>query len=87
MLDSSRITASEAKTINNTIKRALRMALLDAKRYSAHSLRSGMITAAAHNGASLASIMDRSGHTCVQTTMGYVRRCKLFDSDPLKGLL
>ena len=46
-----------------------------------------MITAAVHNGADLASIMERSGHSSISSLMGYVRRGKLFASDPLKGVL
>jgi integrase len=74
-------------TINVCIKRALRLAAVDPALYSAHSLRSGMITAAVHNGADLASIMERSGHSSISSLMGYVRRGKLFASDQLKGVL
>lgn len=74
-------------TINGCIKRALALAGVNSALYSAHSLRSGMITAAVHNGASLAAIMERSGHSSVQTLMDYVRPAHAFRFDPLAGVL
>ncbi|GAB3758754.1 site-specific integrase [Ramlibacter monticola] len=41
--------------------------------FSAHSLRSGFITAAGQNGAPLAETMALSGHRSAQTVLGYTR--------------
>jgi len=55
------------------VKKAVAAAGLDADRYSGHSLRSGLITTAALNGASLMQIMRQSGHKSVDVLTGYVR--------------
>jgi Phage integrase family. len=46
-----------------------------------------MVTAAAENGASLAAIMQRTGHRSVEMVMRYVRPAQAFKADPLKGVL
>ena len=52
---------------------------LKAAKYSGHSLRAGMVTQAAKNGASVTDIMQQSGHKAVQTVMRYVRRANILD--------
>jgi integrase len=59
----------------------------DPSAYGAHSLRAGMITAAAEAGASEISIMQRSGHRSVATVTGYVRPADGFRRDALAGVL
>ena len=49
---------------------------LKAAKYSGHSLRAGMVTQAAKNGASVTDIMQQSGHKAVQTVMRYVPACE-----------
>jgi site-specific recombinase XerD len=56
-------------------------------RYGAHSTRSGMVTAAAENGASIASIKLRTGHRDTRTLERYIRPVKAFAMNPLKGVL
>jgi hypothetical protein len=73
--------------ICHVVKRALKKAGIDPARYGAHSLRSGMVTAAAENGADLISICERTGHECIQTLLGYVRSRGGFNRDPLAGVL
>ena len=41
--------------------------------YTAHSLRSGLATAAARGGADLRTIMRQTGHTSVESVAGYIR--------------
>jgi integrase len=55
--------------------------------FGAHSLRSGMITTAAENGADPIAIMQRTGHESITTVMRYIRPSQGFRVDPLKGVL
>lgn len=51
---------------------------LDPRKYGAHSLRAGMVTAAAEAGASELAIMQVTGHRSVQTLARYVRPASPF---------
>jgi site-specific recombinase XerD len=51
---------------------------LDASKFSAHSLRSGLATQAAVNGASERSIMAQTGHKSVAMVRRYIREGSLF---------
>lgn len=53
--------------------------------YGAHSMRSGMITAADSAGANVRSIMDRTGHKSVRMVMRYIKPTR--GSNPLAGVL
>jgi integrase len=59
----------------------------DPREYGAHSLRAGMITAAAEAGATDLAIMQRSGHRSLQTVADYVRPLEGFRRDALAGVL
>jgi integrase len=59
----------------------------DPSEYGAHSLRAGMITAAAEAGATDLTIMSRSGHRSVATILGYIRPTEGFRRDALAGVL
>lgn len=59
----------------------------DASAYGAHSLRAGMVTAAAENGSGEVAIMQRTGHRSVATVLEYVRPAQGFRVDPLAGVL
>jgi len=54
---------------------------------AAHSLRAGLITAAAKAGRSDWSIMRQSGHASPATLAAYVREARLFDDNAAEGLL
>jgi site-specific recombinase XerD len=60
---------------------------LDASTFSGHSLRSGFLTSAAANGASIFKMMDVSRHRSVDTLRGYVRDAELFKDHAGAGLL
>lgn len=60
---------------------------LDPGTFGAHSLRSGFITSAADNGATLQSIAGHAGHAKLDTTMGYVQVQDAFASAPGKKFL
>jgi integrase len=69
------------------LKKALGAIGENPRNFGAHSLRAGMITEASKNGASEASIKQRTGHKCSQTLQGYIRPAHIFDFNPLKGVL
>lgn len=74
-------------TINLRLKRLLAAAGENPAAYGAHSLRAGMITSSAENGADVTVIMQRTGQRSVQTVMRYIRPAVPFKADPLKGVL
>ena len=56
-------------------------------RIGGHSLRAGMITVSAENGADPITIMQRTGHKSMGTVLRYVRPAEAFRRDPLAGAL
>jgi len=60
------------------VKRAARRADLKAVEYSGHSLRAGLATQAAMNGASELAIMKQTGHRSLATVRRYIRDGALF---------
>jgi site-specific recombinase XerD len=63
------------------VKRSCKVAGLDASRFGAHSLRSGLATQAARNGASERAIMNQTGHRSVQMVRRYIREGELFNDN------
>ena len=55
--------------------------------FSGHSLRSGFLTSAASNGASVFKMMDVSRHRSIETLRGYVRDSEMFKDHAGAGLL
>jgi integrase len=60
------------------VKRAAERVGLDPASLAGHSLRSGLATTAARNGASEASIMRQTEHRSVQMVRRYIREGSLF---------
>jgi integrase len=60
---------------------------LDATRYSGHSLRSGFLTSAARNRASIFKMADQSRHKSLDVVREYVRNEERFDDHAAQGLL
>lgn len=56
---------------------------LDARLYSGHSLRAGMITSAAQSGVSAWKICQQSGHQSATVMQRYIRQSNLFTDNPL----
>ena len=54
--------------------------------YAGHSLRRGMCTTAAHNGASERAIMRATGHVSVETVRNYISEAETF-RDPASWYL
>jgi integrase len=74
------------ESILDVVKRCLSLIGVDPSAYGAHSLRAGMITAAAESGADAAAIMGRTGHKSLQTVIGYIRPAQAFHSNPLANV-
>jgi site-specific recombinase XerD len=63
------------------VKRAARRVGLDATALAGHSLRSGLCTTAARNGATERAIMKQTGHRSVQMVRRYIREAELFSDN------
>jgi len=75
------------RSVANIVKVYAELAGFDASLFSGHSLRSGFLTSAAANGASIFKMMDVSRHKSVDTLRGYVRDAELFRDHAGAGLL
>jgi integrase len=73
--------------VANIVKAYAERAGFDVNLFSGHSLRSGFLTSAAANGASIFKMMDVSRHKSVDTLRGYVRDAELFKDHAGAGLL
>ena len=75
------------KSIGEIVQDAAESIGLDRTRYGAHSLRAGLVTAAAENGVPEYIIMQTTGHRSVQTLVRYVRPSSAFSFNPLRAAL
>jgi integrase len=80
----SRLTAQSVALI---IKALAAKVELDPARYAGHSLRSGFLTSAAHNRASIFKMADQSRHKSLDVLREYVRSEERFDDHAADGLL
>jgi site-specific recombinase XerD len=69
------------RSVCEVVKRRAQAAGLSRDRYSGHSLRAGLATAASAAGVSQRSIMDQGDWKSVQTVMRYVREGTLFKNN------
>lgn len=76
-----------AFSLAKIVKRHAEKAGLDPDKVAGHSLRSGFLTSAARQGASLLRMMDVSRHRKVDTLRGYIRRGEEFRDHAGTGLL
>ena len=70
------------QAITRMIRKRARAAGLDGKRYSAHSLRAGLVTGASAAGVSDKRIMDQTGHRSLPMVHRYAREAELFKNNP-----
>lgn len=70
--------ALDADSIGYLVKRAAAGAGLETADYAGHSLRAGLATQAAMNGASELAIMKQTGHRSLATVRKYIREGSLF---------
>jgi site-specific recombinase XerD len=80
-------TRLSGRSVANVVKQYAERVGLDPKMFSAHSLRSGFLTSAAANGASVFKMMDVSRHKSADTLRGYVQDAELFQNHAGAGLL
>jgi len=73
-----RDTAITPQVVALVVKRACERVGLDPTRFGAHSLRSGLATQSARNGASERSIMRQTGHRSVGMVRRYIHEAELF---------
>jgi site-specific recombinase XerD len=66
------------KAVARLVKQAAADAGLDPDRYSGHSLRAGLATAAGDNGAGLAALMRQTRHRSTAVALGYLRPADLW---------
>jgi len=71
------------QTVALLIKKYLKLANIDSKNYSGHSLRSGFATTAAESGAEERSIMAMTGHKSTEMVRRYIKEANLFKNNAL----
>ncbi|MGF1615799.1 MAG: site-specific integrase [Gammaproteobacteria bacterium] len=81
------LTALSPYAVALIIKRYAAKAELDPRAFSGHSLRSGFLTSAAMNRASLFKLREVSRHKSLNTLQVYVRQAEVFDDHAGEGLL
>jgi integrase len=81
------LTRITDRSIANIVKQYANRIGLNARLFSGHSLRSGFLTSAAANGASIFKMMDLSRHKSADTLRDYVRDAELFKNHAGAGLL
>ena len=82
-LSSNRLTD---QTVALLIKKYLKLAGIDNRNYSGHSLRSGFATSAAESGAEERSIMEMTGHKSPQMVRRYIKEANLFKNNALNKI-
>ena len=76
-----------APSVALVVKELAGKAGLDAGRYAGHSLRSGFLTSAARNRASIFKMADQSRHKSLDVLRAYVRDAERFEDHAAEGLL
>ena len=74
------------QTVALLIKKYLKLAGIDNKNYSGHSLRSGFPTSAAESGAEERSIMAMTGHKSTEMVRRYIKEASLFKNNALNKI-
>jgi site-specific recombinase XerD len=74
------------QTVALLIKEYLKLAGIDSKNYSGHSLRSGFATTAAESGAEERSIMTMTGHKSTEMVRRYIKDANLFKNNALNKI-
>ena len=82
-LSESRLTD---QTVALLIKEYLKLANIDSKNYSGHSLRSGFATSAAESGVEERSIMAMTGHKSAEMVRRYIKEANIFKNNALSKI-
>ena len=83
ILTSNRLTDQSVVLI---IKDCLKLAGIENKNFSGHSLRSGFATVAAESGADERSIMAMTGHKTTQMVRRYIKEANIFKNNALSKI-
>jgi integrase len=79
--DNVREERASDRAVDRAIKRAARLAGLQDRGFSGHSLRAGLATQAALNGHTVADIARQTGHRSLDTVLGYIRVATRFEGN------
>ena len=74
------------QTVALLIKQYLKLAGIDSRNFSGHSLRSGFATSAAESGAEERSIMAMTGHKSTEMVRRYIKEANLFKNNALNKI-
>jgi site-specific recombinase XerD len=74
------------QTVALLIKEYLKLAGIESKNYSGHSLRSGFATSAAESGVEERSIMAMTGHKSTEMVRRYIKEANLFKNNALNKI-
>ena len=74
------------QTVALLIKKYLKLADIENKNYSGHSLRSGFATSAAESGVEERSIMAMTGHKSTEMVRRYIKEANLFKDNALNKI-
>ncbi len=74
------------QTVALLIKEYLKLAGIDNRNYSGHSLRSGFATSAAESGVEERSIMAMTGHKSTEMVRRYIKEANLFKNNALNKI-
>ncbi len=74
------------QTVAIIIKKYLKIAGIESKNYSGHSLRSGFATSAAESGVEERNIMAMTGHKSPEMVRRYIKEANLFKNNPLNKI-
>ena len=74
------------QTVALLIKKYLKLAGIENKNYSGHSLRSGFATSAAESGVEERSIMAMTGHKSTEMVRRYIKETNLFKNNALNKI-
>jgi site-specific recombinase XerD len=74
------------QTVALLIKEYLKLAGIESKNYSGHSLRSGFATSAAESGAEERNIMAMTGHKSTEMVRRYIKDANLFKNNALNKI-
>lgn len=85
--DTVRVNALSSQSVALIIKKYAKRVGLDATKLAGHSLRSGFLTSAARNKASVFKMAEVSRHKSLQTLRDYVRDAEKFEDHAGEGLL
>src|SRR6056300_1326497 len=74
------------QTVALLLKKYLKIAGIESRNYSGHSLRSGFATSAAESGAEERSIMAMTGHKSTEMVRRYIKEANLFKNNALNKI-